>query len=310
MKISKNHALNLIDSKISQFKKILNDATYDNRYNEEYHLAYYATENLLKELFSEEEPTNFRNNVKIRLFVFGDDTDYAQELQDYKDHVERCISQLKVYREKIQTFWDDGPNRIDIINGLIKQISYSWKQLENKGAKYPILLAIILLIAGFIISYYQIYPSHTSIATTSSTERAELTINNVSYNVDWRAVADGNSSELLNIDKYQVTVRTYVSNKNDSKFDAEITNTEYHFLDINNDIKNHWISKHETISIYPGITFTKSDKFEVLLKPGNYTLRTRIEYEDNNGVLTPLMFSAKLKISYYDSKIIDNQDWQ
>lgn len=310
MKNSKNHALNLIDSKILQFQKILNDATYENRYNEEYHLAYYGTENLLKELFSEEEAKNFRNNVTIHFVFFGDEIDYAQELQDYKNHIERCISQLKVYREKIQTFWDDGLNRIEIIYNLIKGISNSWKQLENRGAKYPILLTIIVLIVGSIISYYLVYPSPTSIATPSSTERAELTINNVSYNVDWLAVADGNSSELLNIDKYQVTVRTYVSNKNDSKFDAEITNTEYHFLDINNDIKNHWISKHETISIYPGITFTKSDKFEVLLKPGNYTLRTRIEYEDNNGVLTPLMFSGKLKISYYVSEIIDNQDWQ
>jgi hypothetical protein len=317
-KISKNHALNLIDSKILDFQKILDEATYENRYNEKYDLAYHGTENLLKELFSEEEEVKkFRNNINTPFAFVGEETNYAKELQDYKNHIEKCISQLKVYREKILTFWNDETNRIEIIIDFIKRtsfrISFSWKQLEERGAKYPILLGIVLGLLFIVVAglySFQIYPSSTSIISPTSNERAELTINKVYYNVNWIAVMDENNSELLNIDKYQIQVITSVSNKNDSKFDAEITKTEYHFWDLNNNFKNHWISRHETIPIYPGITFPKSDKFEVQLKPGNYTLSTRIEYEDKNGILTPLMFSANIKILYNDSEIVDNQDWR
>jgi len=51
MKIPKNKALKLIDEKISQFQKVLANATYNNRYGEDYKLAYYGTETLLTELF-------------------------------------------------------------------------------------------------------------------------------------------------------------------------------------------------------------------------------------------------------------------
>lgn len=49
----------LIDEKISQFQKVLAEATYDNRYNEAYNLAYYGTETLLTEISSKEEAMNF-----------------------------------------------------------------------------------------------------------------------------------------------------------------------------------------------------------------------------------------------------------
>ena len=55
MKIPKDKALELIDEKISQFQKVLANATFDNRYDEDYKLAYYGTETLLIELFSKEK---------------------------------------------------------------------------------------------------------------------------------------------------------------------------------------------------------------------------------------------------------------
>ena len=310
MKISKNHALNLIDSKISDFQTILDEATYDNRYNEKYDLAYYGTKNLLMDLFSEDEVKNFIRNANVLVVVLGEDINCAEELQDYKDHIEMCISKLKVYKEKILAFWNDEPNRIEISIDFIKKISLLWKQFEEKWGRYPILIALIFFLVGAFMLNAPIDSSSTSIISPTSTDRAELTINKVSYNVDWLAVAHENSSELSNINKYQIDVITSVSNKNDSKFDAEITKAEYHFLDLNNTIKYHWISRHDMIPIYPGITFSKSDKFEIRLDPGNYTLRTRIEYEDKNGILTPLMFSASIKISESNSEIIDNQDWR
>jgi hypothetical protein len=111
MRIPKDKAIELIDEKISRFQKVLVDATYANRYNEAYGLAYYGTETLLTELFSKEEAMNFRKSVSSLFTVIGEDVDYAEKLQDYKDHINKCIIQLKVYRERIQNFW--GANELE-----------------------------------------------------------------------------------------------------------------------------------------------------------------------------------------------------
>jgi|YelNatPaOPRAMG01_1025707.scaffolds.fasta_scaffold13857_3 hypothetical protein len=111
MKIPKNKALELINEKLAQFQKILAEATYENRYNEAYELAYYGTETLLTELFSKEEAMNFRSSVSSGFTVIGGTIDYTKELQDYKDHISSCIAQLKVYRERIQNFW--GTNKLE-----------------------------------------------------------------------------------------------------------------------------------------------------------------------------------------------------
>ena len=104
MKIPKSKALELIDEKILQFQKVLAEATYSNRYGEAYELAYYGTETLLTELFSKEEAMNFRSSVNSGVAIIGGEIDYAKELQDYKEHINSCIAQLKVYRERIQNF--------------------------------------------------------------------------------------------------------------------------------------------------------------------------------------------------------------
>jgi plasmid maintenance system antidote protein VapI len=123
MPVSKNRALELIDEKIKQFQHILDTATYDTRYNTEYHEAYYGAESLLKELFSEEEEKKFRRNVST--FFAISTTDQGILLKDYKKLINKCISQLKVYKERIQNFWEGSetiePEKIDRLkeyNGL------------------------------------------------------------------------------------------------------------------------------------------------------------------------------------------------
>jgi hypothetical protein len=105
MKISKDRALTLINQKIEQFGKVLNAATYENRYDEAYKLAYYGTETLLTELFSADEAMKFRRSVTTAFAVVGGRIDYEKELNDYKKHIHSCISQLKVYGERISNFW-------------------------------------------------------------------------------------------------------------------------------------------------------------------------------------------------------------
>ena len=110
MKIPKNKALELIGQKIAQFQGVLEKATYENRYDKKYELAYHGTETLLKELFSEEEAMNFRRNVTSVVAVVGGRTDYEEELKDYKEHITSCIAQLEVYRERVSNFWLDEKN--------------------------------------------------------------------------------------------------------------------------------------------------------------------------------------------------------
>ncbi|MGE5558866.1 MAG: hypothetical protein ACM3WV_09700 [Bacillota bacterium] len=109
MLITAGKALILIDGKIKQFQSLLNQPiNYNNRYDEAYNLAYHGTETLLSELFSREEAENFKRNVFTSTFL-GGEIDYAKEVQDYKKHINLCISQLKFYKERIQDFINDEP---------------------------------------------------------------------------------------------------------------------------------------------------------------------------------------------------------
>lgn len=131
MKIPKNKALKLIDEKISQFQKVLDNATYNNRYGIDYELAYYGTETLLTELFSKEEAMNFRSSVSSMVASIGGEIDYAKELQDYKEHINRCIAQLKVYRERIQNFWGTDELETATKSTIVPFVSMSFDETDQ-----------------------------------------------------------------------------------------------------------------------------------------------------------------------------------
>jgi len=118
MNIQKAKAIQLIEKQISLFQNVLTETTYDNRFNEEYTFAYNGTKHLLTELFSETESKKFQKEVNVHspITFLDDETDYAKELRDYKEHINRCILQLKIYEETIQNFWKDEDVIIDIPN--------------------------------------------------------------------------------------------------------------------------------------------------------------------------------------------------
>lgn len=124
MRISKSRALELIDEKIKQFQHILDTATYDTCYNSEYDEAYYGTKGLVEELFSEEETNKFSRSVSFPFVIIDERIDYDKELKEYKEHVLRCISRLKVYKERIQNFWTEPetvePENINRLRGKIE----------------------------------------------------------------------------------------------------------------------------------------------------------------------------------------------
>ena len=115
--------------------------------------------------------------------------------------------------------------------------------------------------------------------------RAELTINDVEYEIRWLGVRDTNTSEIINSNKYEIKVLTDVTNKEESKYSARITNTSYIILNQNLQVVDHWNSKQEPILIPPQVTLLKVDAHEIRLDPGNYTLLTQIFYEDYKGCL-------------------------
>lgn len=137
----KNKALELLDEKISQFQKILAEATYDNRYNESYDLAYYGTKGLLTDLFSEKEAEDFHNNIISQIPLPAIRGVYTQiehfrELQDYKDHINSCIAQLKVYRERIQNFWGTDELETATKSTIVPFVSMSFNESDQDINQY------------------------------------------------------------------------------------------------------------------------------------------------------------------------------
>ena len=61
----------------------------------------------------------------------GGKIDYAKELQDYKEHINTCIVQLKVYRERIQNFW--GTDELETVtkSTIVPFVSMSFNPLQN-----------------------------------------------------------------------------------------------------------------------------------------------------------------------------------
>jgi len=107
-KISKSKALELIDEKLRAFRKMRRLATYKNRYDMKYKETYGGAEAILKELFGQEEANSFRIKVAgVHVAVLGGEIDYEREIEKYKGHIDKCVAQLNVYRERIVNFWTD-----------------------------------------------------------------------------------------------------------------------------------------------------------------------------------------------------------
>jgi hypothetical protein len=179
-RISRSKALELIDQKISGFERLLKEATFDNKYGEDYTQVYDSTESLLTELYSEKEAMNFRNNVTFPSALTGDDT---KELQDYKGHIKRCISQLKAYRERIQNFWKT--NKVEVAKEPIQEIVKEKKNRTSKTRK-PILtlgniISLIILVSIFLILNSTAIASFVSSANQPTKVELSLVPNQYGY---------------------------------------------------------------------------------------------------------------------------------
>ena len=153
MKVSKNKALKLIDEKIENFSRILNRANISNMYDQEYEEIYYGTESVISNLYSKEKSMDFRRNVRSNVIVSGRSESF--KLQDYKKHIESCISQLKVYKSNVQTFW----GKETIINWSVVKSRLQPLVVILKKFKVWISLLIVALvtIVGFIADWQTVF---------------------------------------------------------------------------------------------------------------------------------------------------------
>lgn len=138
MEISRIEAISLIEEKISRFRKILKEANYDNRYNEEYQLVYDEATILLNDLFSEAEAKIFQGTEVLRLVT---PNNQEKRLQEYKEEIIRYINKLEDYKEKIRYFWfngDIGENIKLVEKALLLMRSYEEEKIFEIGKKMGI----------------------------------------------------------------------------------------------------------------------------------------------------------------------------
>ncbi|MCJ7632769.1 hypothetical protein MUP77_10320, partial [Candidatus Bathyarchaeota archaeon] len=173
-KIPKSKALDLIDQKISQFEKILAEATYENRYNTAYDLTYYGAESLLTELFSKGEAMDFRTNVSS---IHGPDETPEQELQNYKGHIDSCIAQLKVYRDRIQNFWGTDESKT-VTESARARVVEEEKSVASEKKKSRLTLGNVISIIIVLVILTALYSPAVIplIASSFKPEKVELSL--------------------------------------------------------------------------------------------------------------------------------------
>ena len=87
---------------------------------------------------------NFRSKVSLRVTFIGREIDYAKELQHYKDHINTCIAQLKVYKERIQNFWGTDELETATKSTIVPFLSMSFDETDQDINRYvtDILMAL------------------------------------------------------------------------------------------------------------------------------------------------------------------------
>lgn len=133
MKIPKSRAIELINEKISVFEIVKSQVWRDYPNGIKiYQKVYYETVNLLAELFSEGETKKFETDAP-EIKSFKDVT--GLEKRNLENLVEKCIAQLKAYRDRIQKFWPDDEDET-IKKIIIPFVSMSFRDEDSDINNY------------------------------------------------------------------------------------------------------------------------------------------------------------------------------
>ena len=118
-------------------------------YDQEYEEIYYGTESVISDLYSKEESMDFRRNVSSNTIVSGRSESF--KLQDYKKHIESCISQLKVYKSNVQNFW--GYQNVDDVSLSKNKLPTTWTRVKKSLLLILSILSFIVLVSGAITGW-------------------------------------------------------------------------------------------------------------------------------------------------------------
>lgn len=113
MAIDKQKALKEIDEKLHALIDLLVNAGVEDMWGNEYQHIYAGTKMLLEQLFGAQEKDNFElavgfGGVIVSAFGKSEDEVKTEQLDGYKKHLESCIAQLEVYKERVLKFWEEG----------------------------------------------------------------------------------------------------------------------------------------------------------------------------------------------------------
>ena len=132
--IPKSKAIELLNTKISEFEKFLSDSNLYNFYDEVYHSAYSETKVLLFELFSQEEVEKFQT------FVNPPDLSNIEQSSEkaplFRSHIQKCIGQLKAYRYRLEHFLDTDEIGTTTGKTALPFVSMSFREKDNDVNRY------------------------------------------------------------------------------------------------------------------------------------------------------------------------------
>lgn len=106
----------------------------------------------------------FRRNVTSFFVTVGARTDYAKELEDYRDHLGKCIAQLEVYKGRIQNFWETEELKETTKPAQAQVVSEEKSEVKKKRRTLGNVVSAIIVVAILIILYS---PTIVSLVTES-----------------------------------------------------------------------------------------------------------------------------------------------
>jgi len=126
MDISKTKALSLINQKIAEFEKLLRDATPTDVYDVNHYRVYRSAQLVIERLFGKGRVQQFRDHVELPVW-----NPYAHAykiLEEYRNHLARCVAVLEGYYEELDVFLAHEEDVDGSCSGLATFIAMSFDE--------------------------------------------------------------------------------------------------------------------------------------------------------------------------------------
>ena len=159
----------ILEKKIEEFNVLIENATYENKYGTDYNRVYSDAEQIICEFFGIREGGNFRMNVTSGAWI-PTEVDKEAEVQDYKEHLNTCITQLKLYKRKVERQLNAPVSQREQVNEAINENDNYFSKYKNKilNIKSFAVIALIFIVVGAIMTFWEdisslyskYYPKH------------------------------------------------------------------------------------------------------------------------------------------------------